>query len=166
MLPLIVAEMDYALGTPIVEALVARIQASDVGYLDGPGPLAAAFGEFAASRWGWQVDPGRVHIATDVSVGIGETLRLALPHGGRVVLTPPMYPPFFELVEEAGADVVEVPLREADDDWVLDLVGLEAAFAAGADVFLLCNPHNPVGIALGGGRRRRSPGGRRHPSPA
>jgi cystathionine beta-lyase len=148
-LPLFVAEMDYALAAPIVETLVARIHASDVGYLDGPGPLAAAFGEFAADRWGWQVDPRRVHIATDVSVGIVETLRLALPRGGRVVVTPPVYPPFFELVEEAGADVVEVPLRAADGEWSLDLGGLEAAFAAGADVFLLCNPHNPVGIAFG-----------------
>ncbi|WP_108248625.1 MalY/PatB family protein [Planctomonas deserti] len=145
-LPLFVAEMDFAIAEPVVEELVRRVRASDVGYLDGPGPLAPAFAAFASRRWGWHVDPARVRIATDVSVGIVETLRLAVPRGGLVVVTPPVYPPFFELVEEAGATVVEVPLAVEDGRWSLDLDGLRDAFAAGADAFLLCNPHNPLGL--------------------
>lgn len=164
-LPLFVAEMDYDLAEPVVDELVRRVRASDVGYLDGPGPLAPAFARFALDRWSWRVDESRVHIATDVSVGIVETLRLAVPQGGRVVVTPPVYPPFFELVEEAGAEVVCVPLLVAGesagevtrassgsaalagDGWTgLDLAGLERAFASGVDAFVLCNPHNPLGI--------------------
>ncbi|PJJ62324.1 MalY/PatB family protein [Compostimonas suwonensis] len=145
-LPLFVAEMDYALATPIVETLVQRIRASDTGYVDAAGPLAPAFGAFAAERWGWAVDPRHVHVATDVSVGIVETLRLVVPSGGTVVVTPPVYPPFFELVEEAGAVVAGVPLLETASGWALDLEGLERAFAAGAHAFLLCNPHNPHGL--------------------
>ncbi|CAQ00472.1 aspartate aminotransferase [Clavibacter sepedonicus] len=145
-LPLFVAEMDYAIAEPVVEELVRRVRASDVGYLDGPGPLAPAFARFARERWGWIVDESRVRIATDVSVGIVETLRLAVPRGGRVVVTPPVYPPFFELVEEAGARVEEVPLLVSDGRASLDLTGLERAFASGVDAFLLCNPHNPMGI--------------------
>lgn len=146
-LPLFVAEMDYAIAEPVVEELVRRVRASDVGYLDGPGPLAPAFARFARERWGWDVDESRVRIATDVSVGIVETLRLAVPRGGRVVVTPPVYPPFFELVEEAGARIEEVPLLVADGRASLDLAGLERAFASGVDAFLLCNPHNPMGLA-------------------
>ncbi|WP_237581974.1 MalY/PatB family protein [Clavibacter phaseoli] len=145
-LPLFVAEMDYAIAEPVVEELARRVRASDVGYLDGPGPLAPAFARFARDRWGWIVDERRVRIATDVSVGIVETLRLAVPRGGRVVVTPPVYPPFFELVEEAGARVEEVPLLVADGRASLDLAGLERAFASGVDAFLLCNPHNPMGL--------------------
>ncbi|RII85207.1 aminotransferase class I/II-fold pyridoxal phosphate-dependent enzyme, partial [Clavibacter michiganensis subsp. insidiosus] len=145
-LPLFVAEMDYAIAEPVVEELVRRVRASDVGYLDGPGPLAPAFARFARERWGWIVDESRVRIATDVSVGIVETLRLAVPRGGRVVVTPPVYPPFFELVEEAGARVEEVPLLVSDGRASLDLQGLERAFASGVDAFLLCNPHNPMGL--------------------
>ncbi|MGH1527167.1 MalY/PatB family protein [Leifsonia sp. L25] len=86
-----------------------------------------------------------MHLATDVTVGVVETLRLVLPEaGGRVVLTPPVYPPFFEMIEEADAVAITVPLRE-DAGWTLDLDGLEAAFAAGADALLLCNPQNPTG---------------------
>ncbi|WP_431218994.1 MalY/PatB family protein [Leifsonia xyli] len=60
------------------------------------------------------------------------------------MLTPPVYPPFFEMVEEADAVAVTVPLLE-EQDWSLDLDGIERAFAAGADALLLCNPQNPTG---------------------
>jgi len=145
-LPLFVAEMDYGIAPEIADALVERIRSSDLGYLDGPGPLAPAFAAFAKQRWGWELDPARVHLATDVSVGIVETLRLALPDGGRVAITPPVYPPFFELIEEARAEIAEVPLLETWGTWSLDLAGLERAFADGVGVFLLCNPHNPLGL--------------------
>ncbi|WP_104081742.1 MalY/PatB family protein [Cryobacterium sp. Y11] len=145
-LPLFVAEMDYPLAPQIVATLVQRVQASDTGYLDGPGPLAPVFTQFALQRWGWQVDPSHVHLATDVSVGIVEALRLAVPAGGRVAITPPVYPPFYELVEEAAASVLETPLIELADSWALDLAGLERSFATGVAAFLLCNPHNPHGI--------------------
>ncbi len=145
-LPLFVAEMDHDVAPAIRQALVERVQQSDLGYLDGPGPLAPAFAQFARDRWGWAVDPERVHLATDVSVGIVESLRLALPEGGRVAITPPVYPPFFELVEEARCRVEEVPLTEQWGVYRLDLAGLERAFADGVRVFLLCNPHNPMGL--------------------
>ncbi|RPE74317.1 cystathionine beta-lyase [Frondihabitans sp. PhB161] len=145
-LPLFVAEMDHGIAPEIEEALVARVRSSDLGYLDGPGPLAPAFAQFARDRWGWALDPGRVHIATDVSVGIVETIRVALPDAGRVAICPPVYPPFFELVEEARCQVAEVPLLEKWGVWSLDLEGLERTFADGVGVFLLCNPHNPVGL--------------------
>jgi cystathionine beta-lyase len=145
-LPLFVAEMDYPLAPEIVATLVERVQASDTGYLDGPGPLAPAFAAFALNRWGWNVDPSHVHLATDVSVGIVEALRLAVPVGGRVAITPPVYPPFYELVEEALGNVVETPLIEHGDTWLFDFEALERSFASGVDAFLLCNPHNPHGI--------------------
>ncbi|WP_030149179.1 MalY/PatB family protein [Mycetocola saprophilus] len=145
-LPLFVAEMDYPVAAPITAELIARVGASDLGYVDGPGPLTAAFSRFSTERWGWTSDPERVRIATDVSVGIVETLRYGLRAEANVVITPPVYPPFYELVEEAGHRRVEVPLIETDGTWTLDLAGLETAFAAGADAFLLCNPHNPIGI--------------------
>jgi cystathionine beta-lyase len=150
-LPLFVAEMDYPLADPIVRTLVDRVRASDTGYVGSPGPLPEAFAHFAAATWGWQVDPGYVRTTTDVSVAIVETLRLAIHPGDRVVITPPVYPPFFDLIPEAGGVVVEVPLvRDASVDvagsWSLDLDALETAFASGVSAFLLCNPHNPLGL--------------------
>lgn len=145
-LPLFVAEMDYPLADPIIRTLVNRVRASDTGYVGDPGPLPAAFAHFAATTWGWRVDPERVRTTTDVSVAIVETLRLAIAPGDGVVITPPVYPPFFDLVPEAGGVVVEVPLVDDAGVWSLDLDALERAFVAGAKAFLLCNPHNPLGL--------------------
>jgi cystathionine beta-lyase len=58
-----------------------------------------------------------------------------------VIITPPVYPPFFELVPEAGGRVIEVPLAGE-----LDIDGIERALAAGARAVLISNPHNPTGL--------------------
>ena len=145
-LPLFVAEMDYPLAPPVARAMIERIEASDVGYVSGPGPVGPAFAGFAQRRWNWDLDPEDVRTTTDVSVAIVETLRQVLEPGDEVIITPPVYPPFFDLPLEAGGKVREVPLLQDDAGWALDLDGLERAFAAGAKALLLCNPHNPLGL--------------------
>lgn len=146
MLPLFVAEMDYPLAEPVQQAVIGRVLASDTGYIAGPEPVAEAFSAFAARTWGWAVEPRDIRCTTDVSVAIVECLRQAVPVDGSVVITPPVYPPFFELPVEADASVVEVPLLAFGSGWELDLPGIERAFARGADALLLCNPHNPLGL--------------------
>jgi cystathionine beta-lyase len=146
-LPLFVAEMDYPLAAPIADALIGAVKRSDTGYI-GPGDeLQRAFCAFADRHWGWAVQPGRVTTTTDVSVVIVEALRLVIRPGDRVVINPPVYPPFFDLIPEAGGRVVEVPLTDDGGGGLrLDLDGIERAFADGARAFLLCNPHNPLGL--------------------
>lgn len=150
-LPLFVAEMDFTLAPAIRETLIERVEASDTGYLDSAGPLAAAFAGFARARWGWEVTHDHVHLATDVATGIVEALRVGRPSGGRIALTTPVYPSFFEMLEEVPFEVVEIPLAIDDPDRApqarLDLVAIEREFASpeGIDAFLLCNPHNPHG---------------------
>jgi cystathionine beta-lyase len=145
-LPLHVAESDYALAPAIRQVLLERIEASDTGYAGMPNEVGAAFSGFARRHWGWEVPAEEVHIATDVSVAIVEVLRRVVRPADQVVLTPPVYPPFWEFIDEAGARAVEVPLTAEGDGWLLDLDGLERAFAAGARAMLLCNPHNPLGL--------------------
>jgi cystathionine beta-lyase len=145
-LPLFVAELDFALAEPIAEALHARIRDSDTGYASGGSELAESFSRFALGRWGWMVDPAHVRSTADVSMGIVECLRQVTEPGDGVIITPPVYPPFYDLVREAGARVVEVPLVDTGTTWELDLDRIEDAFVAGARSMVLCNPHNPLGL--------------------
>jgi len=145
-LPLFVAEMDYPVSERIREAIIERVSTSDLGYIDSAGPLANAFAGFAQRRWDWSLDPASVRVATDVSVGIVESLRHGIAPGSPVVVTSPVYPPFFELVEEAQLPLVDVPMVERAEGWTLDLEGIEDAFIAGSRAMLLCNPHNPLGV--------------------
>jgi cystathionine beta-lyase len=145
-LPLPVAEMDYPLAEPIARALHRAVDRSDTGYSSLAPAVAEAFSGFAAARFDWEPDPARATCTADVSMGIVEVLRQAIAPGDRVILTSPIYPPFFDLVTEAGGIVEEIPLLGGiRDGWSFDLPGIGAAFAAGARAMLLCNPHNPTG---------------------
>lgn len=157
-LPLFIAEMDYQLAPVVVDALTAQVAASDLGYAAEPEVLGRSFAGFAQRHWGWSVAPDDVRPTTDVSVVLVEALRVLIEPGDGVIITPPIYPPFFDIVPEAGGTVVQVPLRVLDDEalggrrasaadmWRLDLDGIAEAFAAGARAILLCHPHNPVGL--------------------
>ena len=143
-LPAFIAEMDYDLAEPVLAALREAVALSDCGYaaLDGIGETFAAF---AAARHGWTVDPGLVHLVPDVMAGVDALLALGTEPGDGVVINTPVYPPFFKHIGFARRQVVQVPLVQANGRWELDFAGLEAAFAAGARGYLLCNPHNPTG---------------------
>jgi cysteine-S-conjugate beta-lyase len=144
-LPLTVAEMDFALAAPIADALREAVERSDVGYAMAVPELGRALAGFAGRRWNWDLDPASVTAVTDVGVGVVELLRVLTRPGDAVAISPPVYPPFFDWVAEAGARLVEVPLACDTAGWHLDLAALEAAFATHPAAYVLCNPHNPVG---------------------
>lgn len=145
-LPLFVAETDFPLSEAITERLRTAVELGDTGYTPPDPGIRAAFVEYAARRWGWEVASVRVRSTGDVMMGVVEILRAATEPGDRIVITPPVYPPFRDCVEEAGAVVESVPLLGGPETgWELDLDGIEAALASGARGVLLCNPHNPTG---------------------
>jgi cystathionine beta-lyase len=144
-LPLTVAEMDFGLAPPIAAALTTAVQRSDTGYGYAVPDLGRAVAEFAAGRWSWEVDSAQVTAVTDVGVGVVELIRALTRPGDAVAISPPVYPPFFDWVPEAGARLLEVPLAHRGAGWRLDLDALERAFATHPAAYVLCNPQNPVG---------------------
>jgi cysteine-S-conjugate beta-lyase len=145
-LPAFVAEMDFDIAEPIKDAVRARLDAGDTGY-PHKGELGEAFAEFAAERLGgWSPDPDLVFAVPDVMTGIAETVQSVTEPGAAVVISPPVYAPFFFRIELAGRRIAEAPLTEADGRYDLDLDVLDHALAQpGVGAYLLCNPHNPVG---------------------
>lgn len=144
-LPLFVAETDFPLAPAVTAALERAVRTGDTGYVASRGPLAEAFAGFAQRRFGWSPDPARMRSTADVSMGIVEILRRVTEPGDRVIVPTPVYPPFFDLVEEAGAVVERVSLHDTGSGWQLDLDAVGSALARGARAVLLCNPHNPTG---------------------
>jgi cystathionine beta-lyase len=146
-LPLFVAETDFPPAPAITRALMRAIELGDTGYTPPDPGIARAYADFAQRRFGWTVDPARIRTTCDVMMGVVEVLRRVTTPGDRVIVTPPVYPPFYECIPEAGAVVERVPLARTEAGWELDLLGIEAALAGGARAVLLCNPHNPTGTA-------------------
>ena len=146
-LPAWVAEMDFPVAAPVREALAAAVARDDLGYASTDAArLGPAFAEFAARRHRWDVDPAQVTPLNDVVAGLIELVRVLTEPGDGVLINPPVYHPFFHLITDAGRRVVEAPLADGRD---LDLDAVEAAFAGGTRVLILCNPHNPTGGVLG-----------------
>lgn len=147
-LPAWIAEMDYPLAEPIAQALHAAVDRSDTGYAWG-ADLPAAASAFASQRWGWAFDPEPCVVVADVLTAIAVCLHYGTRPGDAVVITPPVYPPFFSTTTDvAERAVVEAPLRHGDDGtYSYDLDALERAFARDdVTAFLLCHPHNPTGL--------------------
>lgn len=146
-IPAWVAEMDFPLAAPVAAALHAAIDRSDTGYRSAMG-LADALVDFSRARWGWEIPIERVIPVPDVLTGVAQAIGILTTPGDGVVVTPPVYTPFFSTIRDvARRRVVEVPLARADDgsyDW--DLAALEQAFARpDVTAFLMSNPHNPTG---------------------
>lgn len=147
-LPMWVAEMDVDLADPIREALERAVREGDTGY-PGSTPLVESFVEFASARWDWPaLGAASVRGVADVITGYTDALLLAAGPGGTVVVTSPVYPPFFSYLREAGLTVVEARLTEdmrLDPDSIDAELGTATLGGAPAVAVLLCNPHNPGG---------------------
>jgi len=145
-LPLWVAEMDVPLAEPIADALVKAVREGDMGY-PGSWKFREALASFAADSWGWEPAVADMRPIASVIVGYTDAILAATDVGSHVVVTSPVYPPFYTYLREAGREILEAPLTE---DMRIDLDALASAFAAAtaggrSAAFLLCNPHNPGG---------------------
>ena len=147
-----IAEMDVDLAPVVATALHDAIERSDTGYR-WPGELADAAAGFMSRHFGWSFPTERVVVLPDVLTGMAESLRTFTGDKDSVVITPPIYPPFFNITRTiARRDFVEVPL--VDD--AVDLDGLAEAFALPeVTAYLMCHPHNPTGYTADEATLRR-----------
>lgn len=145
-LPLWVAEMDAYVAPEITAAVTAAMENGDTGYPFGSAyPDAVA--SFAAERWNWSMEGIRTGLVADVLSGVREVLAEISPVGSALVLTPPVYPPFFGIAGKMGREVISAPLTT---DGRMDAAALEAAFQEATangrvGTMLMSNPHNPTG---------------------
>src|SRR6188472_2093494 len=96
-LPLWIAEMDARPCPAVVEALAAATTRGDTGYAGDEG-YAAALAELARAEWGWAPAHGSMVRVTDVLTGIAHLTRLLTEPGGPVVVSPPVYNAFYDVI--------------------------------------------------------------------
>ena len=145
-----VAEMDFGTAPPVLDAIREAVDRELFGYL--PEALARRLGEawagFAWERYGWEVPAERVRPLADVVAGLTSAIEFFSAPAAPVILPTPAYMPFLVVPPWMGRAVIEVPMARDGDRYVYDLDALDAAFAAGGDLLVLCNPHNPIGRVL------------------
>ncbi len=144
-IPLWIADMDFRTAQPIIDALKARAEEGLWGYTTRPAGYFEAVRDWQRRRNGWDADPALMSFSLGVVQTLSAMIRLYTPEGGNVLIQPPVYGEFYDMAEFAGRRVVENRLAERDGRWTIDWQDFEAKLRE-ADLFLLCSPHNPLGI--------------------
>jgi cystathionine beta-lyase len=145
-LPLWVADMDFASPEPVVRALRERAEHGVYGYgFEGP-EFAQVFVDRLQKRYGWTVSPEAVVMIPGVIPGFNVACRALTVPGDGLLMQLPAYPPILRSPGNHDLTRDEAPLgREPDGRYVADLDAFRAAIHGRTRAFLLCNPHNPVG---------------------
>ena len=145
-LPLWVADMDFPSPEPVIRALRERVEHGFFGYGADQPEFFEVMCDRLLKRYGWKVGPEAIVPVPGVTPGNNTALRAVAGPGDGVVMLLPVYPPILRLPDNVGmsrdgADLVRGP----DGRYTIDFDAFERAITPRSRMFLLCNPHNPVG---------------------
>jgi len=145
-LPLWVADMDFRSPEPVIAALQGRVQHGVFGYGKEPSELRAVLVERLQRLYGWRVSPDWLVFLPGIVIGFNLACRAFASPGDGVLLQVPAYPPILAAPQNAGCTREEMELtRQANGQYSVDLDLFERTITDRSRVFILCNPHNPVG---------------------
>lgn len=143
-LPLWVADMDFRSPEPVIRALQERVAHGVFGYGLPPDELPAVIQERLARLYDWRVEIEDIYFVPGVVTGFNQVCHAVGAPGDAVLVEPPVYYPMLYAPGNADRICKTVPLVERGGWYEHDFDAFEAA-AESASLFLLCNPHNPVG---------------------
>ncbi|MDD3347759.1 MalY/PatB family protein [Oscillibacter sp.] len=144
-IPLWIADMDFQTAQPIIDALTARAKEGIWGYTARLESYFAAIRAWQERRNGWKIDQSLMSWSLGVVQTISAMVKLFTPEGGSVLIQTPVYSEFYDMAEAWNRNVLENPFVERDGTWSVDWADFEEKLKS-ADLFLLCSPHNPLGI--------------------
>ncbi len=145
-LPMWVADMDFETAPAVVEALRKRLEHGVFGYTKVPDEYYSAIEGWFSRRHHWHIDRKRVIYTTGVVPALSAVIKALVKPGEKVLFQTPVYNCFFSSVRNNGCGIVESPLMPQGDTYVMDFEDLERKLAdPQVRLFVLCNPHNPVG---------------------
>ena len=143
-IPLWVADMDFAVPEAVTRALVARAAHPVYGYTFYPDSLFDALIAWMKKRHDWEIQREWILMSPGVVPSLhAAALAFAQPGEG-VIIQPPVYFPFASSVTNTGRHLIINPLHLENGRYEIDFAHLEQCAAQGARLLLLCSPHNPV----------------------
>jgi cysteine-S-conjugate beta-lyase len=145
-IPLWIADMDFAAPPAVVAALHRRVDHGIFGYA-GPMPsLTDAVVDYCATHYGWKIEPNWIVWLPGLVTGLNLAAAAFGEEGDAVLTATPIYPPFMSAPKNQVRETSAVPLvPRADGRYEFDWPAMERAVTPRTKVFFLCSPHNPVG---------------------
>jgi cystathionine beta-lyase len=144
-LPLWVADMDFAAPPAVAAAIQARAAHGVYGYALRHPDYFTVVKRWLDKRHGWTVASEWLCPAPSTVTSMSIAINTFTAPGDKIVIQPPVYPRFFSVVTQNGRRLAENRLISRGGRTTFDLDDLESKFRAGAKMMILCSPHNPVG---------------------
>lgn len=145
-LPMWVADMDFTSAPEILEGLRNRLNHGVFGYTLPYDSVVEATLRYLENSHGYSAKRAWLNWLPGLVPALNLCCRAFAAPGESVMTATPVYPPFLSAPGYADRELIEVPLHlEAGEKWKLDFEAMEAAVRSDTRVFILCNPHNPVG---------------------
>ncbi len=145
-LPMWVADMDFLSPEPVIRALRERVDHGIFGYPCEPDELKQVITDHLAKKYQWTVLPEEIVLMPGVVNGFNQACQAVTKPGEGILIQTPVYAPFFGAQQHAGAVAQQAELTRLDNgNYVIDFEKFEQAISNQTRIFILCNPHNPVG---------------------
>ena len=143
-IPLWVADMDFKTAQPIIDACVKKAEEGIWGYVSRPASYFEAVQDWEREYYGWEPDTALMSWCIGVVQTMAALMKIYTMPGDKVLIQTPVYSEFYDIPEAIGRVIVESPMQQTADGWHVDFEDFEKK-AEQCKVFLLCNPHNPLG---------------------
>jgi cystathionine beta-lyase len=145
-LPLWVADMDFRAPEPVIRALRQRVEHGIFGYGTEPPELRPLLVEHLQRLYGWEVPAAALVLVPGIMSGFNLASRAVTRPGDGLLVQTPVYYPILRVPRNANLVMNQMELtRRSDGQYEIDLDLFEATITGRTRVFILCNPHNPVG---------------------
>lgn len=144
-IPMWIADMDFATPPFILDALKKRLEYPVLGYTLKQEGFYHAIISWLKSRHNWTIDKDWIVFSPGLVPAISLAVLAFTKPGDKIIIQPPVYPPFFWCINNNKRVIVENPLINDNGYYRMDFDNLEMLAARGAKMLILCSPHNPVG---------------------
>lgn len=148
-IPLWVADLDFAVAEPVIAALKQRLEHPAFGYTMDIPELKSVLAERMQAHYNWVVTSDQIVLQPGVVSAFNAAIHMAGQPGDNVLMQAPVYPPFLMSPQQHGQEVNAVELTRVDKgqriEYEIDFDTFEAAINERTKSFLFCSPHNPVG---------------------
>ena len=144
-----IAEMEFPVAPPILDALHDRIDKKRLGYTYSIDPAYRdVVTDWVKRQYDWDVLPKQTSVSEGVLSGLEKLMAMIIPAGKKILVATPVYCPFALVINSAHCQVETTALNNDHGYYTVNWEDFEKK-VSDVDVaaFLLCNPHNPVGRA-------------------
>lgn len=145
-IPMWVADMDFLSPQPVIQALQRRVSHGIFGYSEEPVEFRELLVQRLDEKYRWKIEPDDIVFLPGVVLGFNLACHAFTEPGDAYLIQTPVYGPFFNVAQNTGLECKEVELiRSKENRYSIDFDAFKNALDHQTRLFLMCNPHNPVG---------------------